>query len=81
MREILVAPISKTEIAIGKMLGAISRGLIQGILILMVAPFLHISLSVSTIGLCLLFIILISTGMAGLGIWYQAKYREWKLFL
>jgi ABC-2 type transport system permease protein len=80
MREILVAPISKTEIAIGKMLGAISRGLIQGILILMVAPFLHISLSVSTIGLCLLFIILISTGMAGLGIMVSSQISRMETF-
>jgi len=68
MREILVAPISKTEIAVGKILGAASRGLIQGLLILAVAPFLEITLSPATIGLCLLFIILVSIGMAGLGV-------------
>jgi len=80
MREILVAPISKTEIALGKMLGAVSRGLIQGILILAVAPFLEITLFPSTVGLCLLFIILVSIGMAGLGMVISSHISRMETF-
>lgn len=68
MREILVAPLSKTKIVIGKMLGAITRGLIQGVALILIAPFLGISLYIYQIFLLLLLMILISTIIAGLGI-------------
>jgi len=68
MREILVAPLSKTKIVFGKILGAVTRGLMQGIALLIVAPFLGISFYVYQIFLLLLLIILISITIASLGI-------------
>lgn len=68
MREILVAPVSKAEIVLGKILGATTRGLIQGILFLALAPILNIYFSFSQIALLLLLIFLTSVGVAGMGI-------------
>lgn len=68
MREILVAPVSKAEIVLGKILGATTRGLIQGILFLALAPILNIYFSFSQIALLLLLIFLTSIGVAGMGI-------------
>ena len=45
MREILVSPVSRTEIVIGKILGATTRGLMQGLMFLMLAPLLNIYFS------------------------------------
>lgn len=68
MREILVAPLSKTEIIFGKILGAVTRGLMQGIALLIIAPVLGINFFVYQIFLLLAIMILISIGIAGLGI-------------
>lgn len=68
MREILVAPLSKTEIIFGKILGAVTRGLMQGIALLIVAPILGINFYVYQIFLLILIMILISIGIASLGI-------------
>jgi len=80
MREILAAPLLKTEVALGKLLGATTRGVIQGILTLMAAPFLNIQISLPSILLCLLFIFLISIGMAGLGIIISSKISRMETF-
>lgn len=68
MREILVAPLSKTEIVIGKIAGATTRGLLQGILLLVLAPILGILPSTYQLFLLIVLIILISISIAGLGI-------------
>jgi len=68
MREILVAPLSKTEIVIGKIAGATTRGLFQGILLLMVGPILGIMPNLSQLLLLLVLIILISISISSIGI-------------
>ncbi len=68
MREILVAPLSKTKIVLGKTLGAVTRGLMQGIALLIVSPILGVNIYPYQILLLLLLIILISITIASLGI-------------
>lgn len=68
MREILVAPLSKTKIVLGKILGAVTRGLMQGIAMLIIAPILGINLYPYQVLLLLLLIVLISIIIASLGI-------------
>jgi len=68
MREILIAPLSKTEIAIGKIAGATTRGLFQGMLLLMVGPILGIVPSFSQLLLLITLIILISISISSIGI-------------
>ena len=75
MREILVAPLSKTEIVIGKIAGATTRGLMQGILLLILAPVLNIFPNTYQLFLLIILIILISISIAGLGI-ITASYMK-----
>ncbi len=80
MREILVAPVSRAEIVIGKILGATTRGLIQGILFLILAPLLNIYFSWFQIYLLLLLITLTSIGIAGLGITVASYIKKIESF-
>ncbi len=45
LREILVAPVSRTSIVVGKLLGGSTVAMIQGSIILLFSPFLHIPIT------------------------------------
>ena len=62
MRELSVSPISKTGIAVGKILGGATRGFVQGCLVLLAGGFVGVQFSVSFLVVTLLVIALISFG-------------------
>jgi ABC-2 type transport system permease protein len=80
MREILVAPMSKPKVVIGKILGAVTRGLMQGIALLIVAPILGINFFVYQIFLLLLLMVLISITIASLGIIVASFIKRIEMF-
>ncbi|WP_077329756.1 ABC transporter permease [Virgibacillus siamensis] len=49
MREILVSPMSRVSIAIGKVLGGTTVAVIQGLMMLIFVPFIGVSISISMI--------------------------------
>ncbi len=49
LKEVLVAPISRVSVAVGKTLGAATVAMLQGIIILLFAPLIGVSLSVWTV--------------------------------
>lgn len=68
LKEILVAPISRLSITLGKILGAVTIASIQGFLLLLLAPLLKIKLHPLTFPYLLLFMILVSFSIASLGL-------------
>lgn len=68
LKEILVAPVSRTSISIGKALGGGTVSLIGGIIVLFLAPFVGISLSPLIIIKLLLFMGLTTFTMTSFGI-------------
>jgi len=80
LREILVSPVPRSHIVLGKILGAATTALIQGTLILLIAPFLGISLKISIFLKALLAIFLISYGMAGLGFFLASHLKRIESF-
>lgn len=68
LREILVAPVSRLAIVIGKALGGSTTAMLQGSLILLMAPLIEIRLSFFTfiISLSLMFLISFTLASAGL---------------
>ena len=49
LKEVLVAPIDRSAVAIGKTLGSTTQALVQGLILLVLAPFVGVSLSPTTI--------------------------------
>jgi ABC-2 type transport system permease protein len=80
LKEILVSPINRSYIILGKILGATTTALIQGILILLIIPYLGISFNVFLFMKTMLVIFLISYGMAALGIFLASRLKKMESF-
>ncbi len=80
LKEVLVAPISRTSVAVGKTLGSATIALPQGILILLVAPLIGVSLSVSTVLALLPLMFLLATSMGSLGILLATRIKSMQAF-
>jgi ABC-2 type transport system permease protein len=68
LKEILVAPISRFSVFIGKMLGDSTDAVIQGIIVFVLALFLGIPLDLSAFLEALPIMILITFGLVGIGL-------------
>jgi len=69
LKEIMVAPVSRTAIVLGRIIGGITTALIQGFLILIISIFLGFKIiNPWSILLAFLFMILIGIGFIGFGV-------------
>jgi ABC-2 type transport system permease protein len=68
LREILVAPIGRTGIVVGKALGAGVTALLQVLILLVLAPILGVSLTPQAILALVPVVVILSLGLSGLGI-------------
>ncbi len=68
LREILVAPVPRVAIVIGKILGAMTIASIQALILLLLAPFIGVSLHLLTIVELFLFFLILSFSISGLGL-------------
>jgi ABC-2 type transport system permease protein len=68
LREILVAPIGRTGIVLGKAIGATATGLLQVLLMLVLAPILGVPLDLGIVLGLVPVVIILALGLSGLGI-------------
>jgi len=68
LKEILVAPIPRTAIFVGKMLGGITDSMIQGTIMLLIGVALGISFTLTATLLALLFLLVLAIGLVSLGL-------------
>lgn len=68
LKEILVAPIGRTGIVLGKAIGATLVALLQALIMLVLAPFLGVPLSPGLVLQLVPIVVILSLGLAGLGI-------------
>jgi ABC-2 type transport system permease protein len=68
LREILVAPIGRSGIVLGKAIGATVTALLQVAVMLVLAPILGVSLSLATILGLIPIVVILALGLSGLGI-------------
>jgi len=76
LKEILVAPLGRSGIVLGKVFGAAVTALMQSIIMLVLAPFLHISLTPLVIIQLLPVLVLISISLSGLGVLIASRMRS-----
>lgn len=76
MRELLVAPIGRTGILLGKTTGAAVQALVQAVLLLALAPALGLSLSLAMVGKLLPLLVLTSVTLSGLGMLLASRMRS-----
>jgi len=80
LKEVLVAPISRVSVAVGKALGAATVAMSQGIIILLFAPLIGVSLSVWTVLALLPLMFLLAASMGSLGILLATRIRSMEAF-
>ena len=80
LKEVLVAPISRVSVAVGKALGAATVALLQGVIILLFAPLIGVSLSVGTVLALLPLMLLLAISMSSLGILLATRIRSLEAF-
>jgi ABC-2 type transport system permease protein len=76
LKEILVAPINRTAVAIGKTLGGSTTGVIQGMLLLVLAPLIGVSISAEMVVKLVPLLFLISFSITSLGVLIAARMKS-----
>ncbi len=76
LKEILVAPISRTAVALGKTLGGSTTGVIRGLLLLIFAPLIGVSITAEMVVKLVPLLFLISFSITSLGVLIGARMQS-----
>ena len=76
LKEILVAPISRSGIVLGKALGGSVTAMLQGVILLTLAPFLGIHLTALMVVKYIFLVLLLSLSLSGMGIFVATRMRS-----
>jgi len=80
MRELLVAPIDRAAIAIGKTLGGATQAMIQGLILLVLAPFVGVTLAPSVIAEVVVLTFVLAFGLSAMGVALASFMRSMQGF-
>jgi ABC-2 type transport system permease protein len=80
LKEIMVAPVDRVSIVIGRILGGITTGLIQGTLILLISMLFGFKLTLLTFLIGMVFMIFIAATFIGLGLVIASRMRDMQGF-
>tara|TARA_A100001037_G_C15137379_1_gene631830 strand:+ start:1124 stop:1936 length:813 start_codon:yes stop_codon:yes gene_type:complete len=80
LKEVMVAPVSRIAVALGKVAGGTTIALLQGIIILFLAPILNISLSIDQLIVLICMMMLLALMMTSLGILIAARQKSMEGF-
>jgi len=77
LKEIMVAPVSRVSIVLGRIAGGMTTAIVQGLLVLVVSLLVGFRIkSVPAVLLALLFMVLVSTSFIGLGLVFASKIKD-----
>lgn len=80
LKEVLVAPINRASVALGKSLGSATVALFQGVLILLFAPAIGVSLSGLMVLALLPLMFLLAASMASMGVVLATRIKSMQAF-
>jgi len=81
MKKILVAPVSRTSVALGKVAGGMTVALIQAALMLVAAPFLGIHLTVTSVVLIFAVLVVLAATVTALGVLAASRQTSQQGFM
>ncbi len=80
LKEILVAPIDRSAVAVGKALGGATQAMVQGLILLVLAPVIGVKLTVTSVLLIVLFSSLLAFALSSLGVVIASRMRSMQGF-
>src|SRR5438270_6710417 len=76
LKEVLVAPIDRWAVAIGKALGGTTQAMIQGLILLVLAPFVGVKLSLLTVLAIVPLAAVLAFGLASFGVMLASMMKS-----
>ena len=76
LKEVLVSPLNRSGVLAGKAIGAAIIAIIQGAIMLVLAPFLDVSIGLGTVLALLPLLLILSLSLSGLGLLIGARMRS-----
>jgi ABC-2 type transport system permease protein len=76
LKEVLVAPVSRTAVALGKIAGGSTVAMFQGMIILLLAPLIGVTLTVEQVLLLMALMLLTAAMMTAFGLLIAARQRS-----
>jgi ABC-2 type transport system permease protein len=80
LKEILVAPIDRSAVAIGKALGGATQAMFQGVVLLVLAPFVGVTLNVGSVLLLLPFLFILAFALSAMGVAIASRMKSMQGF-
>jgi len=80
LKEVLVAPIDRSAVAVGKALGGATQAMIQGLVLLILAPFIGIKLTLLTILALIPLTFVLAFALSALGVAIASKMKSMQGF-
>ena len=80
MRELLVAPIDRAAIAVGKTLGGATQAMVQGLILLVLAPFVSVTLAPLVIAQVVVLTFVLAFGLSAMGVALASFMRSMQGF-
>ncbi len=76
LKEVMVTPVSRVSIVLGRVAGGVTMALFQGVLVLVAGLFLGLNTGPIGVVFSLLFMVLISSAFVGLGLAFASKMED-----
>jgi len=76
LKEVLVSPLSRSGVLVGKAIGAAAIAIIQGVIMLVLAPILNVPIDLGTVLALLPLLLILSSTLSGLGLLIGARMRS-----
>ncbi len=76
LKEILVSPLGRSGIVLGKVFGAAAIALMQSVIMLIIAPFLHVELTPLIVAELIPVVIIIAISLSGLGVLIASRMHS-----
>ena len=80
LKEVLVAPIDRSAVAIGKALGGTTQAMIQGLILLILAPFVGVKLSLLTVLTMIPLAAVLAFGLSSFGVALASSMKSMQGF-
>jgi len=80
LKEVMVAPVSRTAVALGKVAGGSTVGMLQGVIVLLLAPVIGVRLTLDQIIVLLGLMLLLAAVMTAIGILIAARMQSMEGF-
>jgi ABC-2 type transport system permease protein len=80
LKEVLVAPIDRSAVAIGKALGGATQAMVQGLILLVLSPIVGVKLTVVSVLLVIVFSFLLAFSLSALGVLIASRMKSMQGF-